>query len=509
MKTAGVFITCLPGMAPGIDVVSEMANRSSNIALNTRGPTLQLLALALPIIAMMVSRMMMGFIDFWMVKYLGTTAQAAISPAAMLVFTAACLGMGIANSTQTFVSQADGRNEPEVCGSYAWQTLYVALFCAVAVWPVATATPLWLGWIAEVACHDSAMAQMEIAYTRIALWSVPFAVLSMGFNAFFMGIQRPRVALLAVILSLVVNAIGNYLLIFGKFGFPEMGIAGAAVATVIGWVVRAVFLAGALLLPEFDLRYRTRRSLAWSSRKLIAMLRIGGPTSVQWLVDIGSWLVFLAVIMPPYGVNAVAASNVGLQYMHLSFMPAIGIGIALCSQVGFAIGEGKPDRAAMQARVAMRVTGTFMGAVGVLFVVGGYPLMWLFNRDPAVIHAGQLVLVGAAVFQIFDAMSITYMNSLRGAGDTRWPAVAVFLCCWVIFVGGGVLTRSLLPELGLIGPWATCAAYIIVLGLLLRWRWRRGAWREIRLFETASTDSAEPSVELSAVARTASRKYAD
>ena len=79
--------------------------------------------------------------------------------------------------------------------------------------------------------------------------------------------------------------------------------------------------------------------------------------------------------MPPYGVNAVAASNVGLQYMHLSFMPAIGIGIALCSQVGFAIGEGKPDKAIMQTRVAMRLTGTFMGAVGVLFVVGGYPLM--------------------------------------------------------------------------------------------------------------------------------------
>jgi MATE family multidrug resistance protein len=448
-----------------------------------RSLTLELLKLALPIIAMMVSRMLMGFIDFWMVKYLGTAAQAAISPAVLLVFTVACLGMGVANSVQTFVSQADGRDEPHLCGSYAWQTLYVAAIAAVVAWPVTVSTPVWLGWIAQVAHHDPEMAALEIEYTQVALWSVPFAVLSMGFNAFFMGIQKPRIALFAVILSLVVNATGNYLLIFGKFGFPEMGIAGAALATVIGWAVRAGFLAGAMLLPDFDRRFKTRRSFTWSAAKLGGMVRIGGPTAVQWLVDIGSWLVFLAVIMPPYGVNAVAASNVGLQYMHLSFMPAIGIGIALCSQVGFAIGEGKPERALRQARVAMRLTGGFMGAVGILFVLAGYPLMWLFNKDPAVIRLGQWVLVGAAVFQIFDAMTITYMNALRGAGDTRWPAVVVFLCCWVIFVGGGVLVGRLVPQLGLMGPWAMCALYIVVLGLALRWRWVAGTWRQIRLFD--------------------------
>jgi MATE family multidrug resistance protein len=489
--------------------VSGTLNYAPSLAARQRGPTLQLLALALPIIAMMVSRMMMGFIDFWMVKYLGTAAQAAISPATMLVFTTACLALGIANSIQTFVSQADGRNEPEVCGSYAWQTLYLAAVSGLVVCPAALTTPVWYGWIAEVASHNAEMAKLEIAYTRIALWSVPFAVLSMGLNAFFMGVQRPRVALFAVILSLIVNATGNYVLIFGKFGFPEMGIAGAALATVIGWAVRAAFLAAAILMPEFDRRFNTRRSLAWSWPKVRGMLRIGGPTAVQWLVDIGSWLVFLSVIMPPYGVKAVAASNVGLQYMHLSFMPAIGIGIALCSQVGFAIGEGRPERAIRQAGVAMRLTGIFMGGVGLLFVLGGYPLMWLFNKDPAVIRLGQWVLVGAAIFQIFDAMSITYMNALRGAGDTRWPAVVVFACCWVIFVGGGVLVRRLLPELGLIGPWAMCATYIIVLGLMLRWRWRGGKWRQIRLFKEEADQSVEPTAELPAMARTASEKYAE
>jgi len=216
----------------------------------------------------------------------------------------------------------------------------------------------------------------------------------------------------------------------------------------------------------------------------MGMLRVGGPTALQWLMDIGSWLVFLAVIMPPLGVKAVAASNIGLQFMHLSFMPAVGIGIALCSQVGFAIGEKRPDRAELQSRVAMRMTGTFMGAVGLLFVLAGGPLIRLFNTDPDVVAAGRLVLIGAAVFQVFDAMSITYMNALRGAGDTRWPAMVVFVCCWGIFVGGGVLVSRFLPGLGVLGPWGMCAVYIVLLGLALRWRWKRGRWRSIRLFAT-------------------------
>lgn len=450
---------------------------------------MQLLRLALPIIGMMVSRMLMGFIDFVMVSQLGTQAQAAISPATVFVFALACLGMGVANSVQTFVSQADGRGEPHQAGPYAWQSLYIAAICGLLTWPVASTTEVWFGWVARIANHEPAVAALEIRYIRIALWSVPLAVLSIGLNGFFMGIQKPRVGLIAVVVSLLVNVAGNYVLIYGKLGFPQMGIAGAAVATVIGWLVRDLVLVAAMLLPAFDQRYNTRRSMAWSSAKLAGLLRIGGPTAVQWILDMGSWVVFMAMIMPPYGTDAMAATNVAIQYMHLSFMPAIGIGIAVCSQVGFAIGKNDFDKAVGRTRVAMRLNGLYMGAIGLLFVLARGPLMRLLSDDPAVIDAGTWVLIGAAIFQVFDAMGITYMNALRGAGDTRWPAVVVALCCWVIFIGGGLTIGRLLPQFGLLGPWAMCAAYIIVLGLLLRWRWRVGSWRNIRLFDRSAARS--------------------
>ena len=444
----------------------------------------------MPIIGMTVSRMAMGFVDFWMVSQLGTEAQAAISPATVFVFALACLGMGAAQSVQTFVSQADGRGEPWRGGAYAWQSFYLALLCGLATLPVAWSTPAWLGTFASWAGHAPGVARLEIDYVQIALWSVAPATVCAGLNGFFMGIQRARVGLVAVLISLVVNVLGNWVLIYGHLGFPAMGVAGAAIATVIGWCVRAAVLTGVFLLPEFDARFRTRRSWRPSLEKLAGIARIGGPTSVQWLIDIGAWVVFMSVIIPPYGTVAMAASNIGLQLMHLSFMPAVGIGIALCTKVGFVIGEGRPDAATRLVRRALRLTGGYMGLIGLLFVLVPGPLLRAFTNDPQVIELGRQVLLWAAIFQIFDAMGITYMNALRGAGDTRVPAIIVAFCCWVIFIGGGLICSRALPALGIHGPWACCTAYITLLGLLLMARFRSGVWRRIRLFEPHPSPAA-------------------
>lgn len=445
--------------------------------------TSELLRLAAPIVAMMVSRMAMTFIDFVMVSQLGTEAQAAISPASIFVFMVACVGMGIAHGVQTFVSQADGRGAPQQAGAYAWQSFYIAAIGQIVMIPVLLTTEIWFSWIAALGQHPPAVEQMEVDYIRISLWAVAPSIICIGLNGFFNGVQRPNITFLAVLASLIANVIGNWLLIYGNLGFPAMGISGAAVSTTIAWCVRATVLLIAMLQPYYHERYATRSSFPFSRQKMKGLLKIGAPTSVQWIVDIGSWSAFMTLIVPLFGTVAMAATNVGLQYMHLSFMPAIGIGIALCSQVGYAIGAGDPDKATQRTRVAFGLTVAYMGVVGILFFVLREPLMRLFNDDPDVVSAGSWVLIFAAIFQVFDAMSITYINALRGAGDTRYPAVITALCCWVVFIGGGYAIALLAPQLGLTGPWAMCTLYITLLGLLLWLRWKHGAWRRISIFE--------------------------
>ena len=472
--------------------MSQELAQSRNPLSGPQSPTMELLKLAAPIIGMTVSRMAMGFIDFVMVSRLGTDAQAAISPATIFVFALACLGMGAAQSVQTFVSQADGRGEPQKSGGYAWQVFYIAAMCGLVTLPIVLTTDVWFGWIARFGGHEAGVAALEVDYIRIGLWSVAPAVVCAGLTGFFNGIRRPGLSLIAVLASLAINVVGNYALIFGNWGFPEMGIKGAAIATVAAWTLRMIILTGALLLPKIDARFNTRGSIRLDREKMAGIMRVGGPIAIQWVIDIGAWVVFMSMIVPVYGKIAMAASNVALQYMHFSFMPAIGIGMALCSQVGFSIGEGRPDDARMRAKVAMRLTAIYMGIVGLIMALGGYPLMALMSKDPEVIRIGVYVLIWAAIFQVFDAMGITYMNALRGAGDTRVPAMMVAFCCWVIFICGGYGTSIWLKSWGLNGPWSMCTIYISLLGLLLWARWRLGRWRTIRLFDKQPKSDVAP-----------------
>lgn len=459
--------------------VSTSQNNPLRVA---HGATAELLVLALPLIGLTVSRMMINFIDTWMVGQLGEAALAAISPSTILLFAISCVGMGMIQSVQTFVSQAEGRGEPHRAGAYVWQSFYIALGSAVITLPVVVTAGSWVDAWGRLADHPSEVRELEIRFLSIALWSIAPATLCVGLESFYNGVRRPRICLYAVLASLVTITIANYMLIFGKFGAPALGIAGSGVATVLSWVVRCAVLCIPLLSRELDERYRIRRNIAPNASTILEIMRIGVPISVQWLVDIGAWVIFLQWMMPPFGAVAMAANTVAIQYMHLAFMPAIGVGMALTTQVGNAIGAGRADEAVLRVRTARRLILAYMGFVALLMIFAGRPLALFFTQDEAVIALSLQVLIAVAAFQLSDGLCITYSFALRGAGDTRWSAIAFVLCCWGIFVAGGIAIGKLAPQFGVFGPWSMCVLYIVVLGWLLWARFRGGKWRRIRIF---------------------------
>jgi len=475
-----------------------MSNASieSNVIASTEGETAlghevrRLLVLAGPIVMVMLSRMAMGFIDFVMVSRLGTEAIAAISPATLLVFTVMCIGIGTVTSIQTFAAQALGRRQTHLAAAYAWQGFYVAAVFAALSLPVSLAAG-WF-WRLSILGQPPAVQALEIAYCKTAYWSMGFAVLCATLDSFFNGVQKPSVGLISILVALSFNVLGNYCLIYGNLGFPAMGVQGAAIATVLAWAVRAGMLTLIFLSRRFHERYQTRSQRGLDLTRLKEILRLGGPVALQWLSDIGAWFVFLTVLVSRFGTTAMAASNIGLQYMHLSFMPAVGLGIAMCSLIGHAIGEGKPDLAAKRAGIGMIVTGTYMGLIGLVFLLARTPMLAWMADDAEVIRLGRGVMVWIAVFQVFDAAGITYQNALRGAGETRWPAVLTAAHCWIILVIGGYAVASWAPQLGIHGPWMMCTLYIILLGLILRRLFNRGAWRRIELFSRSTAPEEAP-----------------
>jgi MATE family multidrug resistance protein len=463
--------------------------RSQPLTLGSRGPTRELLILALPMIGMTISRMLMGFIDFVMVSQLGTAAQAAISPCTLLLFVIACLGMGMAQGVQTFVSQAEGRGEPERGGTYVWQTLYLAVAAMLLSAPIALSTGIWFPVLGRFGEHPADVQEMEIAFLRWGLFSIGPMTACAGLESFYNGIKRPKIGLIAVIASLVTIALGNYVLIFGHFGCPKMGIAGSGLATLLAWCVRLIVLLAPLGSQVIDAKYRTLANWRPDLAKARDLVRVGGPISFQWLVDIGAWFVFLQLMMPPFGKVEMAAAALAIQFMHLSFMPALGLGMALTTQVGNAVGAGQADEAEMRVKVARRVICIYMTAMAVVFVFAGRPLAEVlsFDSDPLlrgqVIAATATVLLWVALFQFSDALCIVYSFASRGAGDTRVPALLFAVCCWGIFVAGGYAMTHFAPSWGVHGPWLMCSLYIIVLGVLLWRRFHSRAWEKIKLFD--------------------------
>lgn len=189
-----------------------------------------------------------------------------------------------------------------------------------------------------------------------------------------------------------------------------------------------------------------------------------------------------------FGTDALAATSAVLACVNISVMPVVGLGTALTAAVGKAIGEGKKDVAMKQTSVSLRIALVYMGLVGLCLLVFRNRLMAFWSSDEAVVSIGVKIVVLAAIYQVFDAATLVYNGSLRGAGDTVWlAAVSAFGAIFVLGIGGMCLVK-LFPDLGALAPWSSATVSIITVGLANRWRFKSNRWMRIDLFKRYGVD---------------------
>lgn len=344
------------------------------------------------------------------------------------------------------------------------------------MWPTAP-------WIFKMMGQPPEVCNMEVIYLRIMLYAQIVAVINWASNQFFMGIHRPIITMYATLCGQVVNVIANYLLIFGKFGFPRMEIAGAGWGTFIGIAVIVGVNMTALLGSSINSTFKSRRTLNIDFRKMYDLLKVGLPAGFELMLNVALWGVLLFGLVGRYGKEALAATSAVLSYTNVSAMPIVGIATALAAAVGKTIGQGRKDLAAKQTSICLRIALAYMGAIGICFIIFREPLMRFWTSDAKVIEAGINVLICAAIYQVFHAARIIYGGSLRGAGDTLWLAVVSSLSAVIILGAGGVLIVKFLPSLGSVGPWIAAAVSITAVGLANRWRFKSNRWMQIDLFK--------------------------
>jgi MATE family multidrug resistance protein len=301
------------------------------------------------------------------------------------------------------------------------------------------------------------------------------------------------VPLVAMVVANIANVILNYILIFGRFGAPALGLAGAALATVLGFALQTALLFGEFLSQSCHRQFFTRTVWQPAWLRMRQLLRIGGPAGLHAAIDVLSWGLLIILLVGRFGKEQLAASNIAIQYMTISFMPAFGLAQALTALVGRYIGEGRNELAIRRVYEALFISTCYMVLMSVFYAVFRGPLIAFFNTDPYVIQVGSAILLCAAAFEIFDGMGIVFAGALRGAGDTQWVAgltVALSLCVFAPLSLGSVAFTNLES----LGPWLAGTVHVILLGLALWWRFAQGKWREIDIF---ATQEKTRSVELS------------
>ncbi len=442
----------------------------------------EVVSMAGPIMLGSVSFAFMEFINKIFVGQLGTEHLAAIGAASIWSYTLGVFFLGIAACVSTFASQCLGRGDVESCSRYAWQGVYVSIAsgtCAMLMWPLSRT-------LFELMNHGPVVTELELTYFRIRLISCGFVAWQASLAGFFQATRRPVIPMAAAIVGDLLNVLLDYLLIFGHYGFPRLGIAGAAIATVTSLLIQTAIMQAVFLSAPIDRGYGSRKTYRLDISKFRELFRIGWPSGVSNLLDIMGWALFTSFLIGHFGQVALAGHNGAITFMHLSFIPALGLSQAATAIVGRWIGKGEIAIAKSRAYTATVVGVVVMGTVGIFMGVNGRHLIPLLSKDPAVIDVGATLLILAATFAAFDAINIVLIGALRGAGDTRWIMYVLTIGAYCFYIPLGWFFAVPL-ELGAVGAWLGATIYVIGLSALVFARFRSEAWRSINIFGPGET----------------------
>ncbi|HOE97634.1 MAG TPA: MATE family efflux transporter [Candidatus Sumerlaeota bacterium] len=450
-----------------------------------RGGYRDIFWIAGPLILSTSSLTIQQFIDRLFLSWHSEAEFAASLPASWFSFVIIGFFMGTAGYANAFVAQYNGAGRPDRVGAAVWQAVYFSIAAGVIIIAAIPLTSRVLVW----ADHPPDVLAHELTYFRITCYTGGFITLSSAVSALYTGLGRTWTVLLVNVASTLVNIVLDYAMIFGHWGFPEWGIAGAAWATFVSAAVNsAVYLV--LFLNAYNRRrYATGRRwrLEWALLK--RLLRFGAPSGGQIMIDILSFAAF-TLLVGRLGMTELTATNLAFQINMIAFMPMIGLGIAVTTLVGQHLGENHPERAARATWAAFHVAFCYMGLCALLFVlIPNVFIRWFAGEAPAaeflqVSRVAVVLLRFVAAYCLFDVMVIIFSSALKGAGDTRFVLLVQLTLAWTIMV----IPTWLFIERGWGGvywAWIFATTFVNVAGLVMLRRFLKNHWVTMRVIETA------------------------
>ena len=439
------------------------------------------LKLAYPVIIGMIGHTLVGFVDNAMVGQLGTSELAAISLGNSFVFLAMAFGIGFSTAITPLIAESDAKKNKSNTKSILSNGILVCIFLgAVLTIIVLIAKPIiyYMGQSEEV---------VNLAYPYITLVAISLfpLIIFQSFKQFSDGLSFTKIAMISTVIANLINVVINYILIYGKFGFPKLELVGAGIGTLISRVIMVLIIIYFIKSnPKINQYLDNLFSLKYSSIITKKIINLGYPSALQMMFEVGFFIsgIWVCGII---GINYQAANQIALNLSSLTFMVALGFSVAATIRIGNQKGLNDYKNLKRIAISIFLVTILIELIFALIFIIFSDLLPWLYlenNNNFDVLETVSLaskLLIIVALFQIFDGIQIVAQGALRGIQDVKIPSMICFLS-YIIFGVPIMIYLGLYTHLKATGVWIGFLIGLIIASILLSIRFFNKCNNEIK-----------------------------
>ena len=429
-----------------------------------------IIKLALPLMFSMLLQNVLGLVDMYYVGKLGKLQLAAVTMSSLLMRFIYTFVLGASIGTVALVSRFYGSGDIKNAKEAGKQSIFLGgilfLFLAVAINAALLPILKYLG-------ASPKFINDAVIYGRILITGSFTLFIPMAISSYMQGSGDTVTPMIALILSVVANIILDPILIFGKFGFPALGVAGSAIATVISRGLGFAYLIWHITFISSELHFSIF-PMDINFEMIWRIVKVGIFNSIQGIIRN---LATLAIMQPValFGAGAVAAYGVGVRLRMVILLPIAGLGMSTATMVGQNLGANKQERASKTSWLSVAVGEVLIIIASALLLLKSGDIISFFNTDPSVVKNGILYFKYFAPVLPFLCLSIILERALGGAGDTFSPMIVTLLFTLVLRVG---LARWLVSTYSLDGVWSAYALSILLHGVVITSWFLTGKWKE-------------------------------
>ena len=427
--------------------------------------------LSVPMILEMLMESAFALADMLYVSRVGIDAVATVGLTESVVTLVYAVAIGLSMGATAMVSRRIGEKDEKGAEVVAVQAISLGVIVSVIIGLVGI---FYAEEVLYMMGAEESVVESGFRYTQIILGSNVVIMLLFLINAIFRGAGEASIAMWLLVFSNGFNIILDPMLIFGYGPFPEMGVTGAAVATVIGRSL-AVIAQLLILFYGWSRIKLSVKNFVIDMKVMVDLIKISLGGIGQFIIGTSSWIVLMR-IMSIFGTEVIAGYTIGIRIMLFSLMPSWGMSNAAATLVGQNLGAKQPERAEKSVWVTAKYNAIFMGIVSVIYLIFAPFLVKLFNTESEVVHYGALSLRVIAAGYLFYAYGMVVTQAFNGAGDTQTPTIINFLCFWVYQLPLAYVTAILLGW-GPIGVLVAITTAEILIAIMSIWWFRKGRWK--------------------------------